>query len=298
MDSIEIFGQEVPLKTHHCSLRGEEHQPVVEPYVNLYLRTKHCNARCAFCTYHSDASKWDQDRYVAVLDELRSKIRIKKMAFSGGEPMLYWDNFKRMVATAKEMVPDACFSLNTDGIRWGQFFSDPVWEGFDYIQLSRHHYDDSRNDAIFRTRTPTTDEIRAVTHMQSHPHQIQFRCNLIKGEVDTRDEVFRYLDWANSVGVNDVGLVSLMPINDYSRENFVYFHIRELIGENFILTKTQERHGGGCECFNYVYMPKEEEFRRPMRVYHKNTYEPDGVSETLVFDGRSLRIGFSGKVIY
>lgn len=52
--------------------------------------------------------------------------------------------------------------------------------------------------------------------IQTHPHQIQFRCNLINGYIDSRDEVFKYLDWANELGINDVGLVSLMPVNDYA----------------------------------------------------------------------------------
>jgi sulfatase maturation enzyme AslB (radical SAM superfamily) len=94
MEQVKIFGKPVQLKTHYCSLLGQDHLRVEDPYVNLYVRTKHCNARCAFCTYHSDASKWDERRYLEVLREITSKIRIAKVAFSGGEPTLYWDNFK------------------------------------------------------------------------------------------------------------------------------------------------------------------------------------------------------------
>ena len=298
MESINLFGVDVKLKTHFCSLLGQEHRKVEEPYINLYIRTKYCNARCPFCTYHSDASKWNEKRYIEVLKELSSKIRIGKLAFSGGEPMLYWENFKSMVQIGKDFTPDSEFSLNTDGLRWERFFSDPIWKGFDYIQLSRHHYDDKINDQIFKTKTPTSEMIRAVSEIQLNPHQIQFRCNLIKGHIDSKEEVFKYLDWSNSVGINDIGLVSLMPINDFSRENFIYFHIKELIGENFLLTKTQQRHGGGCECFNYVYMPSEDEFRRPIRVYHKNTFAPNDIHETLVFDGYNIRLGFEGPIIY
>ena len=112
--------------------------------------------------------------------------------------------------------------------------------------------------------------IKSISEIQTHEHQVQFRCNLIKGFIDSKDEVFKFLDWSNEVGINDIGLVSLMPINDYSKDNFIYFHIKELIGDKFSLTKKQERYGGGCECFNYIYLP-ENNFRRPLRVYHKNT---------------------------
>ena len=73
--------------------------------------------------------------------------------------------------------------------------------------------------------------------------------------------------------------------------------IKELIGDNFILSKEWKRYGGACECFNYVYLP-EENFRQPMRVYHKNTFKPSDITETLVFDGQNLRIGFDGEIIY
>ena len=40
------------------------------------------------------------------------------------------------------------------------------------------------------------------------------------GDIDTKEEAFKFLEWSNSVRINDVGLVSLMPINDYSKENY------------------------------------------------------------------------------
>lgn len=297
MDSINIFNTEIKLKTHHCSLFDNEHEKVQDPYVHLYVRTKNCNARCDFCNYHSDASKWNEKRYIEVLKEITSKIRISKLAFSGGEPTLYWNNFKSMVEIGKEYTPNAEFSMNTDGLRIDRLFSDPIYKTFDFIQLSRHHYDDTINDSIFKTKTPTSEEILSVSKLQTHPHQLQFRCNLIKGFIDSKEEIFNFLDWSNKVGVNDIGLVSLMPINEYSKENYIYFHIKELIGDNFLLSRAQKRYGGSCECFNYVYMP-EANFRNPIRVYHKNTFAPGDIKETLVFDGFNLRLGFDGPIIY
>ncbi len=298
MESINLFGKEVKLKTHYCAFFGKENIPLERPYINLYLRTKNCNSRCAFCTYHSDAAKWNEKRYIEVLKELTPKIEIRKIAISGGEPTLYWENFKAMSLIGQEYCPHAELSLNTDGLRWERLFSDPIYKDFDFIQLSRHHFDDSVNNEIFKTTTPTSEMITEAAKIQTHEHQIQFRCNLIQGYIDNKEKVFQYLDWMNSLGVNDVGLVSLMPINDFSKENYIYFHIKELIGHNFLLTKKQERHGGGCECFNYVYMPSEETFRRPIRVYHKNTFAPNDINDTLVFDGYNVRLGFEGPIIY
>lgn len=299
MEFIELFGKQVKLKTHNCHLFDQEAQPVAEPYLNLYVRTKFCNAKCRFCTYADDASKFNKERYKAVLKEITSKIKIRKLAVSGGEPTLYWDNFEYITYVGREFIgPEAELSMNTDGFRWEKLWSDPIMKEYNYIQLSRHHYNDELNNQIFQTDTPTSQQIKWAAELQTHPHQFQFRCNLIKGFIDSKEEVFKYLDWSNDLGVNDVGLVSLMPVNDYSKENFIYFHIKELIGDNFFLTKKWERHGGGCQCFNYVYTPSEDKFRRPIRVYHKNTFKPSDINETVVFDGYNLRVGFDGPIIY
>lgn len=298
LEKIELFGTEIKLRTHNCSLFGDEGAPIEEPYINFYVRTKFCNAKCEFCTYHSDASKWNGKKYREVLEHITSRINIRKIAVSGGEPTLYWDNFLEIANVGVEFAPDCELSLNTDGFRWQKLFDDPISKRFDYIQLSRHHYDDKINDEIFKCKTPSSEEIKAISELQTHPHQVQFRCNLIKNYIDSKEEIFKFLDWTNSVGINDVGLVSLMPINDYSKENYIYFHIKELIGDNFFLTKSWKRQGGGCECFNYVYMPPEDSFRRPMKVYHKNTFAPSEIQETIVFDGQNVRLGFDGPIIY
>lgn len=297
MEYIEIFGKQVPLKSHYCSLFSQSSLEVTEPYINLYVRTKFCNASCKFCTYASDAQKYSSNKLKEILEELVPKIKIRKFAISGGEPTLYWDNFINIVDHWREYTPTSELSLNTDGFRWEKLFTDPVYKDFDYIQLSRHHYNDEINDEIFGCKTPTSEQIKWAAGLQTSPHQIQFRCNLIKGYIDNRDEVFNYLKWANNLDINDIGLVSLMPINDYSKDNFIYFHIKELLGTDFMLTKEFRKYGGGCECFNYVYMP-EEDFRRPIRVYHKNTYEPSSTIDTLVFDGINLRIGYDGEILY
>lgn len=299
-NKLELFGKEISLKTHDCILfdKKDEAKEILNNNINLVIRTKFCNAKCAFCTYADDASKFSEKRLREVLTEINSKTNINKIAISGGEPMLHWENFKTIVKTIREFS-NAELTITTDGFRWKQFFEDPIYKEFKYIQLSRHHLNDSINDEIFKCKTPTSEDIKWASRFQTHSRQIQLRCNLIKGYTEDVNTVFEYLDWANRCDINDVGLVSLMPVNDYSKENYIYFHIKDLIGDNFFLTKEWKQYSGGCECFNYVYLP-EEDFRMPMKVYHKNTYDPNGDSKTntLVFDGKNLFQGYSLEKIY
>lgn len=129
-ETIEIFGKEVKLKQYYCSFFGKDNLKVENPYFNLYVRTKYCNAKCQFCTYHSDANKWHQERYLEVLNELTSKVEVRKIALSGGEPTLYWDNFKNIIQTSRSILPEVEISLTTDGLNWEKLFSDQFIKKF------------------------------------------------------------------------------------------------------------------------------------------------------------------------
>jgi molybdenum cofactor biosynthesis enzyme MoaA len=183
IEKIEIFGREITLRTHQCSLFGAEPNPVNDPYVNLYVRTKFCNAKCQFCTFADTASKFNEKKYIEVLNELKSKITVRKIAFTGGEPTLYWEQFKNMVEIASEIIPDASFSMNTDGLRLQRLFEDPIYKKMDNIHISRHHYNDDINNQIFKTKTPNTEELKWVQSLSTNPYQLQISCNLIKGYI-------------------------------------------------------------------------------------------------------------------
>ena len=291
---VNIFGRDIKLRTHNCSLFGNEGTKLENLGINLLLRTKYCNSKCDFCIYHSDASAWNWDRFHEMMDELSSKIPIKKISISGGEPTLYWDNFVKISEECRKYAPGCEMTVTTDGYKFDRFMTSDVVGLYDYIQLSRHHYDDEINNKIFKSKTPSTKEIIKYSKYKINESQFQIRCNLMNGYIDSKVEVFKFLDWVGGVGINNVGIVSLMPVNKFSKDSFIKFHIRDLVSDNFMLLK-EWSFKGSCECVNYVYVSDNFDF--PMRVYHKNTFKPSDITETLVFDGGNLRIGFDGDII-
>ena len=294
MNKIELFGKEIPLRTHYCHLNGEEGSKVNEPYVNLYVRSKFCNSKCKFCTFAEDASHYNEIKYIEVLKEIKSKIKIRKIAFTGGEPTLYWDKFKSAVSIAKEISPDSSITMNTDGFRIKQLFEDPISNIFDYIHISRHHYNDDVNNEIFQTKTPTYDELKWAQEKTINKNQIQLSCNLIKNYIDSKDEVYKFMEWTNSLEINNIGFVSLMPVNKWSMDNYIKFNINDLISDRFNVTK-EWSYKESCQCTNYIYIP--EDLRSTIRVYYKNTYRPFDINETIIFDGENVKLGFEGEII-
>jgi molybdenum cofactor biosynthesis enzyme MoaA len=294
-NKIELFGKEIPIRTHYCHIFGQENREVDEPYVNLYVRSKFCNAKCKFCTFADDASHYNEKKYIEVLKEITSKIKIRKIAMTGGEPTLYWDKFKSAVTIAKEMVPDSNLSMNTDGFRLEQLFNDPISKWFTNIHISRHHFDDDLNSEIFDTKTPTSEELKWAQSTTENKYQIQLSCNLIKGYIDEKEKMYQYLEWVNQLEINNVGFVSLMPVNKYSMDNYIGFNMKNLVNERFNVTR-EWSYKDSCECTNYIYIP--ENLRETIRVYHKNTYRPFDINETIVFDGENVKLGFEGEVVF
>lgn len=294
MNKVELFGREIPIRTHYCHIFGKENREVDEPYVNLYVRSKFCNAKCQFCTFADDASNYNEQKFIEVLSEIKSKIKIRKIAFTGGEPTLYWDKFKSAVTIAKEMSPDSNLSMNTDGFRLQKLFEDPISKWFRNIHISRHHFDDNLNNEIFGTKTPSTEELRWAQSTTEDKYQIQLSCNLIKGYIDEKEKMYQYLEWVNDLEINNVGFVSLMPVNQYSRDNYIGYNMKNLINERFNVTR-EWSYKESCECTNYVYIP--ENLRETIRVYHKNTYRPFDINETIIFDGEYVKLGFDGEII-
>ena len=294
-NKIELFGREIPLRTHYCHIFGRENREVDEPYVNLYVRSKFCNAKCKFCTFAEDASNYNEKKYIEVLKEITSKIKIKKIAITGGEPTLYWDKFKSVIDISKELSPDSNLSMNTDGFRLEKLFNDPVSKIFKNIHISRHHFDDKLNNEIFDTKTPTEQELKWAQSTTENKYQIQLSCNLIKGYIDNKEKMYQYMEWTNSLEINNIGFVSLLPVNRYSMDNYIGFNMKDLINERFNVTR-EWSYKDACECTNYIYIP--ENLRETLRVYHKNTYSPFDINETIVFDGENVKLGFEGEVVF
>lgn len=291
--NIKVFNKEIEVTTKNCKFFGEESKS--EPRINLYVVTKNCNANCQFCTYKNYANNWNGKKYKEILQNLSDKIRINKIGVSGGEPTLNWDNFLEITDISKEISPKSELSLNTNGFNLNKLFNEEVYKKYDYINLSRHHYSDSINNEIFRCESTKSEELKEFAKKQTHPHHLQFRCNLINGFIDNKEEIFKFIDWSNSIGVYYIGLISLMPVNDYCKDNFIKLRIDELKNSNFFLTKKFEFCKGGCECFNWIYIP--ENFKVPVHVYHKNTFKPELQTQILTYDGEFLRSGFGGEII-
>lgn len=94
---MELFGKEINIRTHYCKLFDNPAEEVENPYVLLYVKQKGCNAKCLFCEYQNDASPFNEEKFYEILNELKDKIKVRKVAFSGGEPTLNLDRLSKII---------------------------------------------------------------------------------------------------------------------------------------------------------------------------------------------------------
>ena len=136
---------------------------------------------------------------------------------------------------------------------------------------------------------------RSNLYARVEEDKFHLTCNLIKGYIDSKEEAIKYLEWASTIKAHTVSFVSLMPINDYCKENFVHFdelNLRDRLHET-----QQWTYEDKCTCNDWIYFPNNDEGNM-LRVYTKSTFNPMDITTSLVFDGKNVRAGFTEKIIH
>lgn len=294
---VDLFGNKLSIKSHYCSLNGEKTYPIEEPSVNLYIQTKGCNAKCKFCEFKDVACNFNFKKLDKVLSSITDNIKINKISITGGEPTLKLRKLYKIVDVIKKKSSKSFLVMNTNGYNLLDVYKDGFSRYFDSISLSRHHYDDKINDKIFgfKTLSSTYLECTQAAWWQKKD-RLHLSCNLIKGYVDSPKEVYKYLEFANNVKINDVGFVSLMKINDYCNNEFIDFSEFDFKEKKNMFKTKEWKFLDSCKCNNFLYIPKSSS-GDVVKVYSRCFMKKTDISNTLVFDGENLKFGFNGLTL-
>lgn len=292
---FEINGHVINLKDYYCEQKGYTKCAVERPYVNMYVQFKGCNATCKFCKFMDCANVFNRKKYQEVIEYLAKTIEIRKISFTGGEPTLNFENFSHAAVVAKYALPNAFKVVNTNGYRLTSLLTSGIVNEFNSIAISRHHYRDDINNEILGFKAPSYKFIGDIQNSLDDKYKLHLSCNLIKGYIDSDDEIKTYLEYAAGYGIKDTGFVSLMKINEFANDNFVFFNDIIKNDENLHVTK-EWTYGDTCKCNNYMYIPKNNKFDI-VQTYSRCVLKPMCTSNTLVFDGENLKEGFNGKII-
>ena len=285
---MQLFDKEIQIKKIGCNCVDEPGKPIL-PSVNLFVKvTNGCNAHCCFCSNAGVDTKHNSfniGKLTEILRELQAKnIFVNRLNITGGEPSVV----SPLVLEIIDMMERAEFCnihlhLNTNGLlpESQRLMKHPRW---DSISMSLHHYNPQKLSELYNCKIPVKSFDFEGIDMQ----RLNISCNLVKGYIDSSDEVQKMLDYAIDLNVPRIGFVALMKVNNYCKEHFVDLediHIDSI--KHVYFTKSMNR-GANCKCSNYLYNNN----LKILEIYMRNYANPQYCESSLVYDGEFLRQGF------
>ena len=280
-EPIVADGRQFDIKPYNCSPDARGEFPL---YINV---TGRCNAKCQFCSNEAlnpqENDGLDRDKLAKILGE--TCTRISRISISGGEPLLNQDNLKDLLETVKPF--NRRMTLNTNGKFLEQNIELLNEYKIESIQLSRHHYDDTKNNEIFGTETLPLDDLTRIPDRLKA--DLRINCLLIKDYIDNAEEVKNFLESISNTSISQVGFISMMQVNEFTSKNFVDYRdiISELNDDFILIDKMQDENR--CTCTNHAYIAKNG---MPIFVYFRYTEKYDDSGRSLFFDCNGLKEGY------
>lgn len=189
-----------------------------------------CNARCAFCVEELrpasrgvalDAQKTverDGERYFAALGNVLHALKPlnPSVSVTGGEPSQDI-RLPRILRTLQQHgARKRTLTTNGSGLldsREGRPLIEWIANtGVQHLNISRAHWDERINAKLMRYRaSPDAAQLREIVkRARQGGARVRLSCVLAQGAVDDVDDVLAYLDFAASVGVDNVIFRQLM----------------------------------------------------------------------------------------
>lgn len=266
--SVELFEKQFLAKGYYCNEKANDASVNEHIRLNLYISINDiCNAKCDFCNVHrtdSNKANFNLLKLEKVLKELKNKDRLNRIAITGGETFLNINLLNSLIDCIANTIENPFITINTNGSMLHKIKDIKNIDKISGIHISRHHYEDFKNDEIFGIKTATLSDIEKINNEYSNS-LIRLNCNLIKGYIDNYDEVKRYLDMAIKSSVFRVGFVGLMELNNFCKDNYINF--KDFNFDKYML-KTETLYDTNiCECENYLYCS--EQMGRIIEVYFR-----------------------------
>ena len=301
--SVNILGKDVPVKNYICSSDGVNYKLKPEN-VKLQLSvcvTSFCPCNCRFCIAGNTKSKnrIDIKKFEKTMRLLKAEDRVRGVKITGGEPFYDISLLNEVINVVFDVFgKDMEVSVSTNGIHIEKLHLIEQLERLETIHISRHHYDDAVNKAIFGSDlVPTGEKIKEAVSSISFKDIFVFNCMLLKDYINSPKEAHKFLDFSIKTGVPKVGFITCTPINDYCLEQAVDYD--SVINDNdgrLLFTRCFFDYDF-CSCRDGVYASENGGI---IEFYGRNPKRDSrNYSRGLVYDyDNYLKDGYKGNIIF
>ena len=300
---VRIGNTAIKYKSVPCRVNGVALDKYASPHINIQVQvTNKCNADCDFCIYHQDNldDQFDIGKFIRGLEELHRHIDIPKITFTGGETSIEFDNIKECVKYINKHFIETLIKINTNGTRIEDFLRLNIWQ----LSLSRHSVNDEDNCKIFKNfRLPSNSDILNIINilkLRNKERKLHLSCNLIRGHVDSYERMKEYINFYGDMGIRDIGFISLMPVNQYAKDNVIDFSelgIKQ--NDELLFGRHCEyiKNDGVCHCECQVYHILSSN-GTIVEAYNRFARDHSNCDETnIVYNINKWRQGFSGRIL-
>ena len=223
-------------------------------YARISLTDK-CNLRCVYCmpedkVYENNLinDTLSFNDYKFIINGL-SQVGIKKIKFTGGEPLLYPHLIELIKYEHYECNIDD-ISITTNGIGLNEIAYELKRSGLKSVNISLDSLKSYKYKSITRGGN-LTDVLKSINRCLELGIKVKINCVVIKRFND--DEVYDFIEMANYYPI-DVRFIELMPLGEgeYFYENG-YFNISNFINDIDELYKIEDEKGSTARLYQAKY---------------------------------------------
>ena len=223
-------------------------------YARISLTDK-CNLRCVYCmpedkVYENNLinDTLSFNDYKFIINGL-SQVGIKKIKFTGGEPLLY-PHLIELIKYAHYECNIDDISITTNGIGLNEIAYELKRSGLKSVNISLDYLKSYKYKSITRGGN-LTDVLKSINRCLELGIKVKINCVVIKRFND--DEVYDFIEMANYYPI-DVRFIELMPLGEgeYFYENG-YFNISNFINDIDELYKIEDEKGSTARLYQAKY---------------------------------------------
>lgn len=192
--------------------------------------TNKCNANCAFCIEKGgyNPEEKDVESLILATNTLDQKI----VLILGGEPLLYPHLEKYL-----EGIKGKDIYLTTNGILLNAEIAKMLSKHLTAINISIHHSTERKNAEVYNVSEYPFEGIMAANRVFNRCRvPVRINCNLVKGIIETRNDIQKMVHFAEFIGANSI------RFNELQNCESLYVDARELV---YGLNRDPYTHG--CE---------------------------------------------------
>ena len=223
-------------------------------YARISLTDK-CNLRCVYCmpedkVYENNLinDTLSFNDYKFIINGL-SQVGIKKIKFTGGEPLFY-PHLIELIKYAHYECNIDDISITTNGIGLNEIAYELKRSGLKSVNISLDSLKSYKYKSITRGGN-LTDVLKSINRCLELGIKVKINCVVIKRFND--DEVYDFIEMANYYPI-DVRFIELMPLGEgeYFYENG-YFNISNFINDIDELYKIEDEKGSTARLYQAKY---------------------------------------------